>query len=351
MDGSALDFGFISDGTPTTGISPWGEGEPNDDGFVEDCADIRDARFNDARCDAEFYPLCEKVNDVETEEPTTTEDLMSWQLAINLNPCDGHDFGYYSGWWDGDESLGSDETAFTNDYVDSETMRVPVSYITIARHDGERCEMSKTWKLQDGSRSLHDYFADPNGRIYATGDGSVDDTHISADMPDSFAGETTDPIFGADGGLVLNWVYSNNGARIAVPGGYKIPYTLPGADENNDDLHGLGNEFGAKAYPGSSKWRHDAAMLSADCHGGSCPMVGTDHGTSLSDGECLGSYAIFVSQSPTEFVCQQQNAAKRVDSHTAVQSQQTQHFGRAKDTGSHTMGTRPNGTEEAADSP
>merc|ERR1712087_1104318 len=147
-----------------------------------------------------------------TEEPTTTEDLMSWQLAINVNPCDGHDFGYYSGWWDGDESLGSGETAFTNDYVDSETMRVPVSYITIARHDGERCEMSKTWKLQDDSRSLHDYFADPDGRIYATGDGSVHDTHISSDMPlGSFAGETTDPIFGAESADAALWTRQRHG--------------------------------------------------------------------------------------------------------------------------------------------
>merc|ERR1712087_451083 len=75
-------------------------------------------------------------------------------------------------------------------------------------------------------------------------------------------------------------------------------------------------------------------------------------GTALSDGECPGSYAIFVSPSPAEFVCQEQNAAaKRIRSHTAVRSQQTQHFGRAKDTGSHTLGAQPNGAEEAADSP
>ena len=233
----------------------------------------------------------------------------SWQLAININPCDGHDFGYYSGWWDSHDSIGSlglVGTAFTEDFVDDDTMQMPVSYITIARHQDGLCEMSKTWMLKNNSQlqSLHDYFSNSDGRIYATGDGSIHDTHIHADMPAT--GEDTDPIFGADGGLVMNWVYSNNGARVAVPGGYKVPYTLPGAGENNDDLHGLGNEFGANAYPGSSDWRHDVAMLSADCHGGSCPMVGTDHGSSLNDGPCWGSYAVFVSQSATEFECQEQ---------------------------------------------
>lgn len=148
--------------------------------------------------------------------------------------------------------------------------------------------------------------SDYPGRLYVTGDGSETDNHIHSDMPDTFEGETTDPIFGAEGGLVFNWYYSNNGARIAVPGGYKTPYTLPGESENNDDLHGLGNEYGATTSSGngsSTQWWHDAGRLSADCHGGSCLVVGTDHGTSFSDGPCWGSYAVYVSEDYTPFLC------------------------------------------------
>lgn len=142
-----------------------------------------------------------------------------------------------------------------------------------------------------------------------TGDGSINDNHISSDIPNSaegLSGTWKDPIFGADGGLVFNWYYSNNGARIAVPGGYKTPYTLPGAGENNDDLHGLGNEFGASTSSGTGgdKWWHDVGKIGPDCHGSSCQMVGTDHGSRLNTGACWGSYAIFVSQEGTEFVCQ-----------------------------------------------
>jgi hypothetical protein len=157
---------------------------------------------------------------------------------------------------------------------------------------------------------MQDYFSDLNpGRIYATGDGSSSDTHIASDMPSSFNGDTTpgDPIFGASGGLAFNWWYSNNGARIAVPGGYKTPYTLPSAGENNDDLHGLGNEFGADTISGqgSGSWWHDAAKIMGDCHGNSCQVIGTDHGSSWSGNYgCWGSYAIYVSTGISTFPCQ-----------------------------------------------
>merc|ERR1719220_2530610 len=115
------------------------------------------------------------------------------------------------------------------------------------------------------------------------------------------------PFFGVpDGGLVFNWWYSNNGARIANPAGYKNPYALPGTGENNDDVHGLGNEFGANTEggEGSDSYWHDAAELSGDCHGGSCKVVGTDRGGSMPSGPCWGSYAIYVSTSANAFVCQ-----------------------------------------------
>jgi hypothetical protein len=69
---------------------------------------------------------------------------------------------------------------------------------------------------------------------------------------------------------------------------------------NDDDTHGLGNEFGAGTNAGgiaqniaSSEWWHDASVDQADCHGTSCVVQGTDHGTSLNDGPMLGQYAVY----------------------------------------------------------
>ena len=62
-DGSALDFGFNSDGTPTTGINPWYSGEPNSDG--EDCIHMWahfGYQYNDATCSVGMIPLCEISN-------------------------------------------------------------------------------------------------------------------------------------------------------------------------------------------------------------------------------------------------------------------------------------------------
>merc|ERR1719428_249249 len=193
-----------------------------------------------------------------TASPTPPPAVSPWMLYANINPCDGGNMGYGASAWYG--SAGSAATSLTNDFVDATVGSSPVKYVTIARHSGGACEMSKTWQLTSSTKSMYDYFSDHNpGRIYATGDGSAADTHIAADMPASFAGDGTpgDPIFGADGGLVFNWWYSNNGARIAVPGGYKNPYSLPGTGENNDDVHGLGNEFGASTQlgQGSNEWR------------------------------------------------------------------------------------------------
>ncbi|CAK0904701.1 unnamed protein product [Prorocentrum cordatum] len=240
---------------------------------------------------------------------TASNSSNPWMLYANINPCDGGNMGYGASAWYG--SAGSAATSLTNDFVDGTVGTAPVKYVTIARHAGGACEMSKTWELTSSTKSMYDYFSDHSpGRIYATGDGSASDTHIASDMPSSFSGDGTpgDPIFGADGGLVFNWWYSNNGARVAVPGGYKTPYSLPGTGENNDDLHGLGNEFGAntQAGGGSGSWWHDAAKIMGDCHGTSCQVLGSDHGSAWGSTNfgCWGSYAIYVSAALSTFPCQ-----------------------------------------------
>jgi hypothetical protein len=153
---------------------------------------------------------------------------------------------------------------------------------------------------------MYDYFSTYPGNIYATGSNTRDGAHISADLPNHV--ESNDPIFGGNGGLIFNWWYSNNGVRIGLTDGYKVKYSLPRTNENNDDLHGLGNEYGANTHAGrgSSAWWHDAAPLQGDCHGGSCSVIGSDHGTHLRTKVQLSSYdyAVFLSTTSRSFECQ-----------------------------------------------
>ena len=175
--------------------------------------------------------------------------------------------------------------------------------------------MSKTWKLLSNSTSLFQYFSTYPGRLYATGDGTVNDNHIHSDIPTEapgLSGTWKDPIFGADGGLVFNWGFANNGVRIGVPGGRHLPHVLPAIDDWQDDFHGLGNDFGTSIESPSShiNWWHDAGKIGPVCHGipsqgmPKCETVGTDHGLSLNDGDCWGSYAIYVSEDAKSFQCQ-----------------------------------------------
>ena len=121
-------------------------------------------------------------------------------------------------------------------------------------------------------------------------------------MTPGMGGAAVDPIFGVAGDLAVNWHYSNNGARIALSGGH-----LSAAGANDDDTHGLGNELGASTGhvrgAQSADWWHDASIIQGDCHGGSCVVQGTDHGTKLQDGTMYGQYAIYVSPSADSFPC------------------------------------------------
>ena len=163
------------------------------------------------------------------------------------------------------------------------------------------------WQFATAGLSLHDYFHDdndnPHQRMTVTSGGDIFsvDNGLTVDVADG----TSDPIFGASGDLAFNWWHANNGCRIAIDGGH-----LSEANVNDDDTHGLGNEYGADTNSGgqavnvgSTSWWHDASVPQPDCHGGSCVQQGTDRGTSLADGPMLGQYAIYVSDDATSFEC------------------------------------------------
>ena len=79
-------------------------------------------------------------------------------------------------------------------------------------------------------------------------------------VPGDLAHLAQDPIFGNPSGqLQLNYWYSNNGARIVVDTAYGYPTT-----GNTDDIHGIGNEYGAgtSSGGGSGSWWHDVSTCS-----------------------------------------------------------------------------------------
>ena len=57
----------------------------------------------------------------------------TWYLGMNLNPDDDHIMDYTTGWADGD-NIGTEETAFTKDYLDGNVWEMPVDSIAIIRH-------------------------------------------------------------------------------------------------------------------------------------------------------------------------------------------------------------------------
>ena len=115
-----------------------------------------------------------------------------------------------------------------------------------------------------------------------------------------------DPIFSVGGELAFNWAYGNNGCRISLTGGH-----LSEADVNDDNTHGLGNDFACNPLNNTAQivdeytWDHDVSNIQ-DCPIGTCDEVrlqGTDHGTgpSLTTGPVYGNYAIYVSYDADKF--------------------------------------------------
>jgi len=88
-DGSPLDFGFNSDGTPTTGINPWNGGEPSHNG--EDCVHMWDFfgyKYNDVGCTGNYIPLCEIANEADCSSLPIDAYLTSCSDEFAANELD-----------------------------------------------------------------------------------------------------------------------------------------------------------------------------------------------------------------------------------------------------------------------
>ncbi|CAE7225560.1 unnamed protein product [Symbiodinium pilosum] len=291
-----------------TGTLPSCEGEetPHLDTGCDNGNDLKDCETLYTKVHDNFFRQCKKTgnNCLAGGLRCDPKPASVWKLALNVNPSDGNNFGY-GGPWATDALVGSADEALSKDFKDNVVMKTKAKYLAIARHVDKKCEAVRVWELANPDTTLLQRFQDAAGRNTASTGGPVFEY-----MKPGMSGSATDPIFATKGKLMTNWWYSNNGARIALEDGshYKglLPQVSP-ENRNDDDVHGLGNEFGAntKGGQGSPSWWHDAAQkMTGDCHGGNCKMIGKDHGTSLSDGDYYGNYAVYLTSDDKAFPCE-----------------------------------------------
>jgi len=229
-------------------------------------------------------------------DATTIISSDVWELAINISPSDGHDMGFGSNYWFGQSALGAPSTSLLTDYISPDVFNKPSKFVAIVRHriGSTECEAVKVFKWAETSKHFG-YFFSSSYKKY--GDDGPSATFVSESDLSNLEDITKDPIFGNTGDLQTNYWYSNNGVRVVMTNAYGYPTTA-----NTDDIHGLGNEFGAdtSSFAGSNDWKHDVGQRwNADCHGSSCPVMGTDHGSQWGSGAKSISYqyALFSSDS------------------------------------------------------
>lgn len=185
--------------------------------------------------------------------------------------------------------IGTDTEAFSKDYLNKDVWNMPVDFIAIVRHQDGVADAVKVFQFKQASRSMLERFQDMDPwRRIETEEPLYESIGVSADNLED------DPIFSVGGGLAFNWRYSDNGCRIAMAGGF-----LSDENANDDNTHGLGNDFSITASQESSYvWDHEISNIQ-DCALGVCTRVmmqGTDHGAGshLISGPVYGYYAIYV---------------------------------------------------------
>ena len=241
-----------------------------------------------------------KLGELVTSKCGKNKNSGTWNLGMNINPADGHIFGYTNGWATGVD-IGSADEALTKDYLSANVWVKPANYIAIVRHQEGVVDAVKVFKFKTSADSLRTRFGLPNmnpGRQIVSSGGPIQES-VSATAENL----ADDPIFSVGGDLAFNWAYSDNGCRIALTGGH-----LSDASVNDDNTHGLGNDFHVNPLtntPHSTTWPHDISNIQ-DCPLATCRDVrlqGTDHGSGphLKSGPVYGNYAIYVSWDAESF--------------------------------------------------
>lgn len=236
-----------------------------------------------------------------TGEWKDSEGLPAWTLALNINPSDSNDAGYGSDIWSGTSNYGSEAESLSKDYKDFSAWQQPFDCLAITRHtDAGTVDGVKVWKM-DELLKFEDYFKSTAvRRQVVTSNGPVQRT-----IKNGAANINTDPILasnGANNNLAFNWVYSNNGARVILTDVGHHSGTLSGADDNDDDSHGIGNDLSGL----NSSYKHDASIIQANCHGAGCKVQGSDAGTSFTGANRLtkyGNYGFFLTSAMSNGSC------------------------------------------------
>jgi len=239
-----------------------------------------------------FVALFASLLKAEEKCKTNGDAKETWFLAMNLNPADGHIMDYTTGWID-DVFIGHYAEALEKDYLDYFVWRHPVSFIAIVRHQNREVDAVKVFHFKNSSRSLLSRFQqmDPGREVVTMGGPLQESISKNAKNMDD------DPIFSVGGDLAFNWVYTNNGHRIVMTGGWLSP-----ANVNDDKTRGIGNNFYCdplKNKPWGLTSRHEISMIAYPPNG---YIQGTDHGYGAEkDGPVYGNYAIYVSDDATSF--------------------------------------------------
>ncbi|KAL5259744.1 hypothetical protein ACHWQZ_G010001 [Mnemiopsis leidyi] len=211
----------------------------------------------------------------EHEKGNEEEECSSWYLGMNLNPSDGHIMGYETGWSD-DTSIGSQEGALIRDYLNQTVWNMPAKYIAIVRHHQGKLDAVKVFTFKHWGLSLSHRFKDTDpGRNIVT-----------------------------EGGPVFEY---------SVPGHHCKKVVWRGADVDDDNTHGFGNNFWVRPKmvedpEASPEWTHEISNIQ-DCPLQGCAgvkgvkMQGTDYGSgsSLKSGPVYGNYAIYISDETPSF--------------------------------------------------
>ena len=115
--------------------------------------------------------------------------------------------------------------------------------------------------------------------------------------------DVDDPIFSVSGDIAINWGYTDNGHRIVLTGGH-----LSKENVNDDNTHGLGNDFAVNPKTGTKFTQfcsHEISNIQncpfPSCGGKNVKIQGSDHGSHFKSGPVYGNYAIFVSHDAKRF--------------------------------------------------
>ena len=253
--------------------------------------------------DLQIWRTEKKQEEEEKKEKEEDRRCGTWNLGMNLNPSDGHVMGYETGWSD-DSSIGTLKEALIKDYLNQTVWNTPANHMAIVRHHQGALDAVKVFTFKHWGLSLSHRFKDTDpGRNVVSEGGPVQiyTTPGAHNLVD-------DPIFSVGGDLAFNWGYSRNGARLVLTGGH-----LSGADVDDDNTHGFGNNFWVRPKmiedpEASPAWAHEISN-NQDCPYPSCTQVtgvklqGTDHGagSTLKGGPVYGNYALYVSDDVDSF--------------------------------------------------